>query len=153
MSADTIAKGAQRYLDGLLEAMDVDGATVEVDIDDDQVLARIEGDDLGMLIGPKGQTLQALQDLTRLSVHRSSHDSDARLHVDVCGYRQQRREALARFAVEQAQEVIDSGEEMALEPMSPADRKVVHDALTDVDGVSTESEGREGSRRVIIIPD
>lgn len=153
VSAATIADEARTYMEGLIGALGYDGVSIETDIDDDEVLVRLDGGDLGLLIGPKGQTLQALQDLVRLSINRSVHDSDARLHVDVSGYRERRREALGRFAAEQAQDVIDSGEELALEPMSPADRKVVHDAINDIDGVSTVSEGREGQRRVVILPD
>ncbi len=153
VSAATIADEARTYLEGLVGALGYEGVAIEADIDEDEVLVRLDGGDLGLLIGPKGQTLQALQDLVRLSTNRSVHDSDTRLHVDVSGYRQRRREALARFAVEQAQDVIDSGEELALEPMNPADRKVVHDAINDVAGVSTVSEGREGQRRVVILPD
>lgn len=153
VSAATIADEARTYMEGLVGALGYEGVAIETDIDEDEVLVRLDGGDLGLLIGPKGQTLQALQDLVRLSINRSVHDSDARLHVDVSGYRQRRREALGRFAAEQAQDVIDSGEELALEPMSPADRKVVHDAINEIDGVSTVSEGREGQRRVVILPD
>lgn len=153
MSAEAIAESVEEYLNGLLDAMDLDGVSIDTEIDGDEVTVSVNGDDLGHLIGPKGQTLQALQDLTRISLNRSTQDRDARVHLDVAGYRRKRREALARFAAEQAKEALESGEEIELEPMGPADRKVVHDTINEIEGVSTTSEGREGSRRVVIIPD
>ena len=76
-----------------------------------------------------------------------------RLRVDVGGYRERRREALAKFATKVAAQVVDSGEPASLEPMSAADRKVVHDAVNDIDGVQTSSEGEDPRRRVVISPE
>ncbi|MDQ2726148.1 MAG: single-stranded DNA-binding protein, partial [Actinomycetota bacterium] len=97
-------------------------------------------------------TLLAIQDLTRTVVQRKTGASNGRIHVDVSGYRQKRSEALSRFARQVAEEVRSTGARKALEPMSAPDRKVVHDALTDVEGVSTASEGEDAARRVVILP-
>jgi spoIIIJ-associated protein len=128
-------------------------ATVNVDQpDDDTVDLQLSGSDLGLLIGQKGATLLAIQDLTRTVVHHQTGAGNGRIHVDVGGYRQKRSEALARFAQQIAATVKQSGNRTVLEPMSAADRKVVHDAITDIDGVSTISEGEEPRRRVVVVP-
>jgi spoIIIJ-associated protein len=142
------------FLEGLVDAFDLD-AEVEVSaIDDDTVEVTVDGDDLGVMIGPKGQTLQAIQELSRASLQRSADGPlEGRVRIDIGAYRQKRREALARFAHQQAQEVLDAGVERALEPMSAADRKVVHDTVNEIAGVRTVSEGEDARRRVVIIPD
>jgi spoIIIJ-associated protein len=104
------------------------------------------------LIGPKGQTLSALQELTRTVVQRKLGARSGRLLVDVAEYRRTRRAALERFATEVAGKVKEAGVSTALEPMAPADRKVVHDTVNAIDGVSTTSEGEEPHRRVVIVP-
>jgi spoIIIJ-associated protein len=141
------------FLDGLVDAFDVEGR-VEVDtIDEDTNEIRIEGVDLGILVGPKGNTLSAIQELSRTVVHRRvSGTAAGRIRLDVAGYRQRRREALERFTRAIAEEVRVSGVQKALEPMGSADRKVVHDTVNEMDGVSTTSEGEEPRRRVVIIP-
>ena len=143
---------AQEFLRQLTSEFGLD-ATVTVTLpDEDTVDLHVQGADLGLLIGPKGATLLALQDLTRTVVHHQTGGSNGRLHVDVGGYRQRRAEALARFAVQVANSVRQSGVRTALEPMTAADRKVVHDAITSIDGVSTISEGEDPNRRVIVLP-
>ena len=102
------------------------------------------------MIGPKGSTLLAIQDLTRTVVHHQTGAGNGRIHVDVGGYRQKRAEALGRFAQQVATTVKQSGTRSVLEPMSAADRKVVHDAITHIEGVSTVSEGEEPRRRVVV---
>jgi spoIIIJ-associated protein len=97
-------------------------------------------------------TLQAIQDLARALVARGEGDHPAKVRVDVGGYRQKRREALARFAEKVAQEVEVSGEAKSLEPMNASDRKVIHDALGAMAGVTTRSEGEDPYRRVVIVP-
>jgi spoIIIJ-associated protein len=119
---------------------------------DDAVHVDIVGDGLGLLVGPKGATLAALEEIVRAVVQRSTGGHSARVHVDVGGYRQRRRDALAEFARRLANEVKDQGVERALEPMSPPDRKVVHDAIAEMDGVTTTSQGEEPRRRVVIRP-
>ncbi len=140
---------ATEFIDGLVAAFGLDGE-VSTLIDDDEIEVAVAGDDLGLLIGPRGQTLVAVQELTRTVVHRAMPDRSGWLRVDVSGYRQRRKEALERFTVQVASEVIASGERRMLEPMGAADRKIVHDAAQKVDGVVTLSEGEEPDRRVVI---
>ena len=121
-------------------------------IDDDVVLVEVDGDDLGLLVGPKGATLHAIEELVRTVVQRQTDGHGARIHVDVAGYRAKRREALDEFTQELAEKVLESGSPMALEPMSATDRKVVHDTAAEIDGVATESEGEEPRRRVVLRP-
>ncbi|NCY16795.1 MAG: hypothetical protein EBX39_08500 [Actinobacteria bacterium] len=141
------------FLTGLVEAFGLDG-TIEVEsVEEDTNEVRVQGADLGILVGPKGNTLAAVQELSRTVVHRRVPGQAAgRIRLDVGGYRQRRREALERFTREIAEEVRSSGVQKALEPMSPADRKVVHDTVNEMDGVSTVSEGEDARRRVVIIP-
>ncbi|MEX1217770.1 MAG: RNA-binding cell elongation regulator Jag/EloR [Acidimicrobiales bacterium] len=141
------------FLDGLVDAFDLEGRVESVSIDEDTSEVRVEGRDLGILVGPKGNTLSAIQELSRTVIHRKVSGSAAgRVRLDVAGYRQRRREALALFTGGVAEEVRASGVQKALEPMGSADRKVVHDTVNDLDGVSTISEGEEPRRRVVIIP-
>jgi spoIIIJ-associated protein len=142
------------FLTGLVDAFGLE-ASVEIDsIDEDTSEVRVEGNDLGLLVGPKGNTLTAIQELSRTVVHRRVPGTAAgRVRLDVAGYRQRRREALERFTQDVARQVIEGGVQKALEPMNPADRKVVHDTCNDIDGVSTLSEGEEPRRRVVIVPD
>jgi spoIIIJ-associated protein len=150
--AAEIGAGATAFLEGLLEAFGLDGEVTVKEPVDGEIEVSIDGGDLGLLVGPKGQTLLAIQDLTRLVAQRRVTPGSPRLGVDVAGYRQRRVEALRRFSRQLADQVLASGASKALEPMSAADRKVVHDALTDVDGVETMSEGEEPYRRVVIVP-
>ena len=146
------AEIVRTFLEGLVDAFAV-GASTTVEIDDETIEARIEGGDLGLLIGPRGQTLAAVQELTRTVVQRHSVGvRHARVLVDVAGYRERRRVALERFTRELAEEVVRSGMAKALEPMGSSDRKVVHDTVNDIDGVATISEGEEPRRRVVIVP-
>jgi spoIIIJ-associated protein len=126
-------------------------AVTEVDEETREVA--VHGDDLGLLIGPKGQTLQALHELSRSVVQRRLPDQiHGRIRLDVGGYRLRRKEALERFARDVAEQVRSAGVQKALEPMSPPDRKIVHDAVNEIEGVSTTSEGEEPRRRVVILP-
>jgi spoIIIJ-associated protein len=141
------------FLTGLVEAFDLDFELREERIDEDTIELAVEGDDLGLLIGPKGQTLQAVQELARTVVQRKATGTHyGRIRLDIGGYRQRRREALERFATQVAEDVRTSGVAKALAPMHPADRKVVHDTVNDLDGVTTSSEGEEPRRRVVISP-
>ena len=141
------------FLTGLVDAFGVE-ASVETDsIDEDTSEVRIEGNDLGLLVGPKGNTLTAIQELSRTVVHRRVPGTAAgRVRLDVAGYRKRRREALERFTQSVADEVKASGVQKALEPMNAADRKVVHDTVNEIDGVNTLSEGEDPRRRVVIVP-
>ena len=141
------------FLTGLVDAFGVDATVESSSIDEDTNEVRVEGADLGLLVGPKGNTLSAIQELSRTVVHRRVPGTAAgRVRLDVAGYRQRRREALERFTQQVADQVKESGVQKALEPMNPADRKVVHDTVNEIDGVSTISEGEEPRRRVVIIP-
>jgi spoIIIJ-associated protein len=141
------------FLTGLVGAFGLEGTIEVASIDEDTNEVRVQGADLGLLVGPKGNTLAAVQELSRTVVHRRVPGQAAgRIRLDVGGYRQRRREALERFTREIAEEVRTSGVQKALEPMSPADRKVVHDIVNEMDGVSTISEGEDARRRVVIIP-
>jgi spoIIIJ-associated protein len=147
------SQNALAFLEGLVDAFDLDADVSTDDLGEGIVELKVVGDDLGLLVGPRGATLDAVQELTRLAARRqTTGEGGARLRVDIAGYRERRRQALARFAQDQAEQVRDSGVAKALEPMSPPDRKVVHDAVTDIAGVSTLSEGEEPYRRVVIVP-
>ena len=144
---------ARGFLVGLVDAFGAQATVTVGPIEDDTVELAVAGDDLGLLIGPKGQTLTAIQELARTVVQRRTGGRNGRLLVDVAGYRKARREALARFTRQVAEEVRASGQARALEPMHPADRKVVHDTANEIDGVGTTSEGEEPRRRVVIAPE
>lgn len=143
---------AEEFLHGLVDEFGLAAEIAATRPDEDTLDLALSGEGLGLLIGPKGATLLAIQDLTRTVVQRRTGASHGRIHVDVGGYRQKRSEALRRFAHQVADEVKSSGARKALEPMSAPDRKVVHDALTDIEGVSTMSEGEDARRRVVILP-
>jgi spoIIIJ-associated protein len=146
------AREAETFTRGLIEAFGAP-ATVGVTIDEEGgVLVDVQGQDLGLLVGPRGVTLQAIEELVRTVVQRSTEGRGARINVDVAGYRARRREALTRFATDVADKVRDSGRDQALEPMSASDRKVVHDTVAALDGVTTVSEGEEPRRRVVVRP-
>ena len=108
--------------------------------------------DLGLLVGPRGATLQAIEELVRTVVQRQTEGHGARIHVDVGGYRAKRREALAQFTRELAEKVHGDGQGAGARADAAADRKVVHDAIAEIDGVTTASEGEEPRRRVVIRP-
>ena len=144
---------AAEFLDGLAGAFGVSASVERRMIDDDTVEVAMYGDDLGLLIGPRGQTLAAIQDLTRTVVQRRLGGRSGRLLVDVADYRQKRRASLERFTREIAERVRTSGVATTLEPMAPPDRKVVHDTVNTIEGVATISEGEEPSRRVVIMPE
>jgi spoIIIJ-associated protein len=147
------AEAAEAFLSGLVEAFGLDGTVTSEEVDD-AVEVRIEGDDLGLLIGPKGRTLWALQELTKTVVQRQQGGGlSTRIRVDVAGYRERRKAALERFTQDAAAAVLESGQARALEPMGAADRKVVHDTVNDIDGVVTRSEGEDPRRRVVIAPE
>jgi spoIIIJ-associated protein len=151
LDVEAQAEHAARFARSLVEAMGLDGA-VSSRVEDETVLVAIDGDGLGLLVGPRGTTLQAVEELVRAVVQHGLSGRSARLRVDVGGYRERRREALAAFARQVAEEVRTTNLERALEPMNPPDRKVVHDAVAEVEGVATSSEGEEPRRRVVISP-
>ena len=145
-------EAAQEFLAGLVREFGLDATVSFNEVDEDTVQVSATGDDLGLLVGPRGATLAAVQDLTRTFVQRQSENRTDRILVDVGGYREKRNAALKRFAEGIVEEVRSSGTERALEPMSPADRKVIHDTVNEIDGVETRSDGVEPSRYVVIAP-
>ena len=146
-----VGEAARAFVAGLIDAFGASGTTSVV-VEGEEIDVRVDGEDLGLLIGPGGRTLLALQDVTRVAAQRRLGDHETRLRVDVAGYRERRRAALERFARSIADQVIESGTAKALEPMPSADRKVVHDVLATIDGVSSRSDGEDPYRRVVIVP-
>ena len=150
-TAAEVGEAASDFVRGLVEAFGADGTTSVAELDVDTIEVRVEGNDLGLLVGPKGATLSAVQELTRTVVSRVEPGGrNIRVHVDVAGYRARRREALERFTQQVATSVKESGQATALEPMNAADRKVVHDTANAIDGIRTTSEGEEPRRRVVL---
>jgi spoIIIJ-associated protein len=139
---------AADYLEALLDIADLDG-DIDIDVEGSRAAVSIVGADLSRLVGAEGETLEALQELTRLAVHRET-GVRSRLMLDIGGHRARRRSELSELGRSAAQKVRDTGETMRLDPMTPFERKVVHDAVADVDGVTSESEGEEPQRRIVI---
>jgi spoIIIJ-associated protein len=152
VSLDEQGEVAEDFLAGLVEAFGLRASISAAKLDDETLELSLEGEDLTILIGARGATLQAIQDLTRTVVQRQTKAAHGRLLVDVLDYRKKRRVALERFARELAEEVRTAGQRRVLEPMGAADRKVVHDVINTLDGVTTTSEGEEPHRRVVILP-
>jgi spoIIIJ-associated protein len=151
VSARQVGDEARKFIDELVAAFSFTGTTELIE-DGDDLEIRVHGENLGLLVGPRGTTLQAVQDLARVASQRRLGDHDTRLRIDIGGYRQRRKEALDRFALQMAEEVKQSGVARVLEPMSSADRKIVHDALSAMEGIATRSEGDDPYRRVVITP-
>jgi spoIIIJ-associated protein len=147
-------QAVESFLIDLLAAFGRSDATVTVTLSEDEAIeASVDGSELGLLVGQKGVTLQAVQELVRSMVQRRFvGQTHARVRLDVAGYRARRKVALERFAREVAESVKSSGVAKALDPMGSADRKVVHDAVNEIEGVSTASEGEDTARRVVIRP-
>ena len=146
---------AKEFLVGLLASMQINAEVGIREIDAETIELSVNANpptELGILVGPRGTTLQALQEVTRTVVQSKSPARTDRILVDVAQYRERRVAALGRFAAQVASEVVETGEERALEPMSAADRKAVHDALTENTAVSTRSEGEDPRRFVVIAP-
>lgn len=139
---------AADYLEALLDIADIDG-DIEIDVENDRAIVAVLGDDLDKLVGSNGSTLEALQELTRLAVARRT-GVRSRLMLDVGGYRAARRAELAQIGRQAADRALETREPVRLEPMNPFERKVVHDAIAVVDGVTSESEGVEPDRRVVV---
>lgn len=140
----------EEFLTGLTAAFGID-TTVEIETENEYMTAHIQGKH-GLLLGPKARTLDAIQELTRVTAQRAT-PSSTRIKVDVGGYREARKEALAGFALKAAERAKEEQVEVVLEPMNSADRKVVHDTLNEVDGVGTRSAGNDPNRRVVVVPD
>jgi len=126
-------------------------ASVEVEEDGDEIVGRVHGDDVGLLIGRRGQTIDAVQLLCYRAAFRGRQDRK-RVVVDAAGYRERRREAIERQAERAAERALKSGKEIELEPMTATERRIVHRVLKDRAGVETFSEGEEPERCVIVAP-
>lgn len=140
---------AADYLEELLEITDLDG-DLDMDVEGDRATVSIVGANLPQLIGENGEVLEALQELTRLAVYRETGER-SRLMLDVSGHRAARRTALEEQAAGVVAQVKESGEQALLEPMSPFERKVVHDVVAAA-GLKSESEGAEPRRYVVVLP-
>ncbi|MHB1988469.1 MAG: RNA-binding cell elongation regulator Jag/EloR [Acidimicrobiales bacterium] len=149
MSIEAQAELAEHFVRGVVERFGLE-ARLRQEIADDTVRIEVAGDNLGILIGPRGATVDALQELTRTAVQHRSDEHAVRIVVDVGGYRLRRATALQQFARRVAAEVIDSGEPQGLDPMSATDRKIVHDTVNEISGVRTTSEGEDPRRFVVI---
>ena len=149
-----VAEGeiAGDYLEELLDLLDFDG-DIDLDVEGDRAVVSIDGGtDLNKLVGRKGEVLDALQELTRLAVHQKTGER-SRLMLDIARWRRRRRDELAALGDKVARRVLETGEREELAPMTPFERKIVHDAVAAVDGVRSESEGVEPSRRVVVLLD
>jgi spoIIIJ-associated protein len=141
---------AADYLEALLDIADLDG-DIDIDVEGTRASVSIVGADLSKLVGQDGETLEALQELTRLAVHRET-GVRSRLMLDIGGHRARRRDELSVLGRSNAEKVRSTGEPIRLEPMTPFERKVVHDAVATVAGVASASEGEEPQRRIVIRP-
>ncbi|MDH6226057.1 MULTISPECIES: protein jag [Streptomyces] len=144
---------AADYLEGLLDIADLDG-DIDMDVEADRasvsIISDTAGHDLQKLVGRDGEVLEALQELTRLAVHRETGDR-SRLMLDVAGFRARKRAELSEIGAKAAAEARNTGEPVRLRPMSPFERKVVHDAVKAA-GLRSESEGEEPQRFVVVLP-
>jgi spoIIIJ-associated protein len=149
-----VAEGeiAGDYLEELLDLLDFDG-DIDLDVEGNRAVVSIDGgEDLAKLVGRKGEVLDALQELTRLAVHQKTGER-SRLMLDIASWRRRRREELTALGDKVARRVLETGEREQLAPMTPFERKIVHDAVAGVQGVHSESEGVEPSRRVVVMLD
>lgn len=139
------------YLERLLDVVDYDG-DIDLDVQGDRAVVSIDGgEDLEKLVGARGAVLEALQELTRLAVHQQT-GARSRLMLDIAQWRSVRRSELSELGRAAAERVRDGGESARLQPMTPFERKIVHDAVASVGGVYSESEGEEPRRRVVVYP-
>jgi spoIIIJ-associated protein len=144
---------AADYLEGLLDIADLDG-DIDMDVEGERASVSIIGDpasrELNKLVGHDGEVLEALQELTRLAVHRETGER-SRLMLDIAGFRARKRAELTKLGTSAADEVKETGQPVTLDPMTPFERKVVHDAVAAA-GLRSESEGEEPERRVVVLP-
>jgi spoIIIJ-associated protein len=147
---DEPAGRVEVLLDEIVDALDLD-AEVVVEETAEEIAARVEGEELGLLIGRRGQTIDAVQ-LICYRVAFRGRGERKRVSVDAAGYRQRRRETVERQADRAAERALESGKEIELEPMSPTERKIIHDRLKDRSGLETFSEGEDPERCVIVAP-
>ena len=147
-SPEDVATTAEEFVSGLLRSLELEGE-VSSSVEGDTATVEVSGESLGGLIGRRGQTLDALQEITRTAVQRRLKGR-VRVLVDVEGYRARRRASLAEYARSIAERAKERGTEIELEPMSAYERKVVHDAVAEIDGATSFSEGVEPNRKVVV---
>lgn len=152
MTIEQQSENVREFVAGVVSRFGYDQAVTTVRVDEGEIFVDVTGEELGLLIGQRGATLDSLQELARTVIQRRSEEHAARVTVDVAGFRARRTAALEAFARRVAGEVAANGVAEALEPMSAADRKIVHDAVTGIEGVATTSEGVEPRRYVVIRP-
>jgi spoIIIJ-associated protein len=152
MTVEQQSESVRQFVAGVVERFGFDAQTT-VRIEDGDIFVDVEGAELGLLVGPRGATLDSLQELARTVIQRRTEEHAARVTVDVAGFRARRIAALETFVRRVADEVKSSGVAEALEPMSAADRKVVHDTVNELPGVVTTSEGVDPRRYVVIRPE
>jgi spoIIIJ-associated protein len=140
---------AADYLEELLDIADLDG-DLDMDVEGDRASVSIVGGDVRQLVGRNGEVLEALQELTRLAVYRETGER-SRLMLDIGGFRADKRARLEKVAAQAVADVQESGEPKALDPMTPFERKVVHDAVAAA-GLRSESDGVEPRRHVVVLP-
>jgi spoIIIJ-associated protein len=145
---DQQADVAREFLEGLIDAYGLEGE-VNTSVEDEVVIVDVQGDQTEALVGVRGVVRSAIHELTRTVLQRYSKDT-ARLRLDIAGYAERRRKALAIYAAQLIEQLMEEGGEIMLEPMSPADRKVIHDAASEHDGVVSYSEG-EAPRRFVVL--
>ncbi len=140
---------AADYLEALLDIADLDG-DIDMDVEGDRAMVAIVGADLGQLVGADGEVLDAIQELTRLAVTQQTGDR-CRMMLDIAGFRAARREVLAELGTAAAERAKADGQAVRLDPMTPFERKVVHDAVAAA-GLTSESEGEDPNRYVMVMP-
>jgi spoIIIJ-associated protein len=150
MTLEEQGESAREFIAGLIDEIGLRADVSTRVVDEETAEVVVEGQELGVLVGPGGATLAALQELARTFVQKRTGGQSNRINVDVAGYRAKRTAALQRFATQIAEELAVSGGDRALEPMSAADRKVVHDTINEIEGLSTRSEGEEPRRYIVI---
>lgn len=149
---ETQAKYAEEFLAGVVKFFD-DDVKITSALEEDSVTVSAEGNNVGLLIGTRGTTLFAVEELMRAVVQAKVGGYTARMYLDMGGYRETRKKALTDFALNLVEKVKESGRSQVLEPMIASDRKVIHDIIADIEGVSTTSEGYDPKRRVVVMID
>lgn len=148
LSLDEQANVTREFLEGLVEAFGLEGS-VSTSIEDEVIIADVEGDQTEAMVGVRGSVRSAIHELTRTVLQRYSKDT-ARIRLDIAGYAERRRKALSIYAEQLITQLMEEGGEIMLEPMSPADRKVIHDAASEHERVSSYSEGEPPRRYVVL---
>ena len=150
---DEKSEQIRTFLSGLLEHMDAKAEVKVYEVEKNRYKVILEGEKLGALIGRRGETLDAIQQLTNYSINRGGESKRARVQIDAENYREKREESLERLAQKVAGKVVKYRRNVTLEPMNAYERHVIHAALQDVKGVTTYSVGTEPNRRVVVAYD